>query len=140
MSPPLEKTIRISLGILHLIIAINAFGGGYYGMSGAKDLPAEWLAGSPFKNYFIPSLFLFLCIGGSCLFTAIAVFKGHRLAMTFSFICGLLIISWLVVQVAIIGYVSWMQPTTAIVALLIILLTTIYSKGVRDLKKEKQMP
>jgi hypothetical protein len=140
MSPLSEKTIRITLGILLLIIAINAFGGGYYGMSGAKDMPLEWLAGSPFKNYFVPSLFLFFGIGGSCLLAAIAVFKKHRLAGIFSLFCGLLIISWLVVQVAIIGYVSWMQPTTAIFALLIILLTGIHSKGMSDLKKENQMP
>ena len=51
-----EKIIRYSLGILLLIVAVNAFGGGYYGMAGAKDVPIEWLKGSPFRNYFVSLL------------------------------------------------------------------------------------
>ena len=57
MSTTSEKLINYSLGILLAFLALNAFGGGYYGMSGAKDVPLEWLEGGPFKNYFIPSLF-----------------------------------------------------------------------------------
>ena len=34
--------------------AINAFAGGYYGLSGAKGVPLEWLASSPFSDYFHP--------------------------------------------------------------------------------------
>ena len=48
---PLEKPVRYTLGLLLLLVAINAFGGGYYGMAGAKDVPVEWLEGSPFHNY-----------------------------------------------------------------------------------------
>jgi len=46
-----EKIIFYSLGVLLLFVAINAFGGGYYGMAGAKDVPTEWLKGSPFRNH-----------------------------------------------------------------------------------------
>ena len=28
--------------------ALNAFGGGYYGLAGAQGIPREWLRGSPF--------------------------------------------------------------------------------------------
>lgn len=48
-----EKLIRWILGILLLVVAINAFAGGYYGLSGAKNIPTEWLKGSPFRDYFI---------------------------------------------------------------------------------------
>jgi hypothetical protein len=63
MSSSAEKTVRHSLGILLLLLTINAFGGGYYGMTGANDVPVEWLKGSPFKNYFVPGMVLFLLIG-----------------------------------------------------------------------------
>jgi hypothetical protein len=110
------------LGILLAFIALNALGGGYYGMVGAKGIPPEWLKGSPFKSYFIPSLFLFLVVGGSCLIGAVAVFRNSKHARNISFFCSGLLISWIVAQVAIIGYVSWMQPAIFIFAIVILVL------------------
>lgn len=118
-----EKLIRYPLGTLLLFLAINAFGGGYYGMTGAKEVPVEWLEGSPFSNYFIPGLILFVCIGGSAIFAAITVFRQQRIARKAAFICGTITLLWLMIQVAIIGYVSWMQPTTAVAAIIILFLT-----------------
>ena len=133
MSKSTEKLIRYSLGILLLLIAINAFGGGYYGMAGAKNVPIEWLRNSPFQNYFIPGLILFVVVGGSCLFAAIVVFKRLRNARNVAFVSGIIILIWLSIQIAIIGYVSWMQPATAIAAFLILFLTWLLPKN--ELKK-----
>jgi hypothetical protein len=119
-----EKFVRYLLGSLLLLVAINAFGGGYYGMAGANNVPVEWLKGSPFPNYFIPGLILFVAVGGSALFAAIAVFRRHRIARKAAFVCGTIILLWLAVQVAIIGYVSWMQPATAAAAVIILFLTS----------------
>jgi hypothetical protein len=118
-----EKRIRFSLGVLLLILALNAFAGGYYGLSGAENVPTEWLKGSPFHDYFIPSLILFVCVGGSALIAAILVFKRHQLARKVTFSCGAIVLLWLTVQISIIGYVSWMQPTTAVVTITILFLT-----------------
>jgi hypothetical protein len=123
-----QKFIRNVLGLLLLLVAINALGGGYYGMSGAKNVPIEWLEGSPFANYFIPSLILFIGIGGSCFFAAIAVFRRHPIARISAFVSGLTIIAWLTVQIEVIGYVSWMQPITAVAGFLILYLTWIFPK------------
>lgn len=122
MSKATERIIRYTLGILLLLLALNAFGGGYYGMAGARDIPIEWLKGTPFKNYFIPGLILFVCVGGSALIAAILVFRRHKMARKAAFMCVLIVLVWLITQVAIIGYVSWMQPTTAITAILILIL------------------
>jgi hypothetical protein len=119
----MSKPVRYTLGFLLSFVALNAFAGGYYGMAGAKDIPPGWLDGTPFSTYFIPSLFLFVIIGGSCLFAAIAVFKKHPLGTKIALIAGAIIIVWLVVQLMMIGYVSWMQPVTASIALVIILIT-----------------
>ena len=129
MSKSSQKIIRYTLGVLLFFLAINAFGGGYYGMSGAKDVPVEWLEGSPFHNFFLPGLILFVCVGGSALVSGILVFKRHNFARKATFICVLIVLVWLIVQVAIIGYVSWMQPTTAILAVIILLLN--FSSKVR---------
>lgn len=118
-----EKVIRYSLGFLLALLALNAFGGGYYGMAGADNVPVEWLKGSPFHNYFIPGLILFICVGGSALIAAFALFRRHRMAHKAAFTCGIITLLWLTVQVAIIGYVSWMQPTTAVATIIILFLT-----------------
>ena len=54
-----DSLIRRSLGTLLLLVALNAFGGGWYGMAGADAVPISWLEGSPFRDYFIPSMILF---------------------------------------------------------------------------------
>jgi peptidoglycan/LPS O-acetylase OafA/YrhL len=116
--------IRYPLGALLAFGALNAFGGGYYGLSGAKDIPREWLEGSPFPDYFIPSLILFSVVGGSLLVAAISVFWRWGMARLLALGAGAIVLGWIAVQVAIIGYVSWMQPTTAIAAVAILALAS----------------
>lgn len=119
---PTESLIRYTLGILLAVLALNAFGGGWYGMAGAPGVPESWLEGSPFTNYFIPGLILFVLVGGSALFAAIAVLGRRRAARRAAILCGVVTLIWIAVQVVIIGYVSWLQPAVAIAAILIIFL------------------
>ena len=65
--------LKLILGVLLAFIAINAFGGGSYGMMSPKELPKEWLEGSPFSSFFIPSLILFVVVGGSHLIAAFCI-------------------------------------------------------------------
>jgi hypothetical protein len=118
-----QRIIRYTLGSLLTFAGLNALGGGYYGMSGAEKVPLKWLEGSPFNNYFMPGLILFVVVGGSFLFASIAVFACFRFARFASFASVIVVFVWLAVQFTIIGYVSWMQPVTAIVALVILFLT-----------------
>ena len=85
-------------------------------------MPREWLAGSPFADYVIPSLVLVLVVGGSLLIAAVAVLARLRTARLTAYAAAAILLIWIVVQVAIIGYVSWMQPATIAVAVLILVL------------------
>ena len=125
-----RTAVRIALGVLLAFGALNAFGGGYYGMSGAEGVPKEWLEGTPFDDYFIPSLILFLVVGGSFLAAAIAVFADLRVARAAALIAGAVVLAWLTVETAMIGYVSWMQPVTAIGALLVLALAWLLRREV----------
>jgi len=98
--------IRYLLGALLAFGAVNALAGGYYGLSGAKNVPTEWLKGSPFPDYFVPSLILLIVVGGSFMVAAIAVFTGLRIARLAALTAGIVVLCWLGVQLAIIGYVS----------------------------------
>ncbi len=132
MTESKEKLARHTLGSLLVFAALNAFGGGYYGMSGAEGVPAQWLEGSPFGDYFIPSLILCVVVGGSFLIAAIAVFARFHFARPAAFSSVVVAFVWLAVQLSIIGYVSWMQPTTAIVGLVILIITWLLPKQVKD--------
>jgi len=117
-----SSMIRYPLGALLAFGALNAFGGGYYGVAGAKDVPTEWLAGTPFSDYTVPSLILFVIVGGAFLVATVAVFGHARIARMSAVTAGAIVLVWIAVQVAMIGYVSWMQPATAIGGLVILLL------------------
>jgi hypothetical protein len=121
------KLTKIALILIQLLVMLNAFGGGLYGLAGAKDIPMFWLDGSPFHSFFIPSLFLFVVIGGGMLVATIVWLRKSRLAPWVSLSMGALLMLWIVVQVAIIGYVSALQPISfvagaAIAALACVLL------------------
>jgi hypothetical protein len=121
--------MRILLGTLLAFAALNAFAGGYYGMSGAPGIPPEWLAGSPFSTYVVPGLILFVVVGGVLLNAAVAVFSGSTDGRAASYLAGAVVLGWLAVQLAIIGYVSWMQPVTALGAMLVLVLASRLEPG-----------
>jgi hypothetical protein len=116
--------IRNLLGGLLTFGALNAFAGGYYGLSGAEGVPREWLAGSPFADYSVPSLFLFVVVGGALALGAVMVWIRHRSAHLAAIAAGVVVLAWIIVQVAIIGYVSWMQPTTFAGGVLVLMLAS----------------
>lgn len=112
---------RITLILIEAIVALNAFGGGVYGMSGARNVPREWLEGSPFKDYFFPALILLVAVGGSMTAAALAgVFASREWAVLFSLVAAVVLLDWIVVQVAITGYTSFLQPLFFAVGLLVL--------------------
>jgi peptidoglycan/LPS O-acetylase OafA/YrhL len=122
--------VRATLGVLLGFGAVNAFGGAYYGLAGAEGVPREWLEGSAFSDYTIPSVILGAVVGGSFLLAAIAVFTRWRNARLLAIAAGVIVLGWIAVQVAIIGYVSWMQPVTAAWGVAVLLVAR--ALGVQD--------
>jgi len=125
------RAVRLALGGLLGFGALNAFAGGYYGMAGAENVPLEWLEGTPFDDYFVPSLILFVAVGGTFAFAAAAVLAKWRIGRAAAFTAGGVVLLWLAVETAMIGYVSWMQPATTVGALLVLLLAWRYRPEAR---------
>lgn len=118
------RATKITLVVLQLILFVNACGGAWYGLAGARDIPASWLEGSPFQSYLIPSLFLLIAVGGSMLLATVLWLLGSRVAggrraPWASIAAGSILVGWIVAQVAMIGYVSWMQPACFVAGLAI---------------------
>lgn len=96
---------------LQLLIALNAIGGGIVALSGAPGVPREWLEGSPFSDYTVPGILLFL--GATVMIiAATTLILRWRYGAMLSKISGLLLMLWIITQVAIIGLVSWLQPVS----------------------------
>ncbi len=106
------KRVKTAIIALQLLMAANAVGGGIYGLAGAKDVPTEWLEGSPFHTYTVPSLFLLVVIGGGMLAATTLWLLRRGIAPWASLAMGVVLMSWIVAQLAIIGSVSWMQPAS----------------------------
>ncbi len=126
--------IRTLLGALLAFGALNAFGGGYYGLSGADRVPREWLEGSPFTDYFVPSLILFVVVGGTLALAAVGVFRRH-LGRAGAWAAAAVLLGWIVVQVTITGYVSWMQSVTFAAGLLMLVLTPLLPSSSETAKR-----
>ncbi len=113
----LEDRLRTRvLTALHIVIALNAIGGGIFGLAGAPGVPAELLRGSPFANYLVPSLILLVVVGGAHAAAGGGVLRRTAGARRLSLAAGVILLAWIGVQVAIIGYVSWLQPAMALAA------------------------
>lgn len=107
------KFIRRALTLLHLLIGVAAVWAGqaFVRHPDGSDLgiPVDWLEGSPFPDYRFPGAFLAVAVGGANLLSAVALWRGHRLASPASLATGLLLVAWVAIQTGIIGFRHWSQ-------------------------------
>jgi hypothetical protein len=124
------RTRRALIGV-ELFLALNAVAGAVYAFGGAEGVKREWLDGTPFHDYVVPGVILLVVVGGSVGLAA-ATLLHDRSAWKLSLAAGGVLIAgtlkkrlapsrgWLAVETLVIGVVSWMQPTTLALALLIV--------------------
>jgi len=98
-----RKIIHVVLVTLTLFLALTAFAGGVGLLAGLNAPPLEQLAGTPFKNWVIPGLSLFVLVGGSALFAAILLLRKSKFAILFAATTGIIIMFFEFVEVIMIG-------------------------------------
>jgi hypothetical protein len=107
--------------VLEALLSIGALGGGLVLMIGPRGeimpLPLSALAGSPFDTYLVPGVILFGILGVGPLDAAGLTWLRHPLAPTAAFVVGAGLLTWVAVEVAIIGY-SNEPPLQAIYGIL----------------------
>jgi hypothetical protein len=105
--------IRWGQTLLHLILGVAAIAAGQAFVrdpSGkALGMATDYLEGSPFPDYRIPGLFLAVVIGGANLLSAVTLVRKVRGAAYLSLGTGLLLVAWVAIQTAIIGFRHWSQ-------------------------------
>ena len=121
ITPKFEAARRWLLFTIEATVAVNAVGGAIWGLDGARNVPREWLDGTPFDSYVVPSLILLIAIGGGMGTAAATLLARRRRAAEFSIAAGLILIGWITVQLLMIapGGVSWLQPTMLATGLLV---------------------
>jgi len=78
---------------------------------------------SLFTDFLIPGLVLLIIVGFGQLYSAYLCWKRKRIAPAAGFVAGNILIGWIVVQIMLIGYVSWMQPAFFVIGLTEVLLS-----------------
>jgi hypothetical protein len=109
-----RKPVRVTLGSLELFVGIGALaGGGALALVPDGDLlrmPVSLLNGSPFHTYFVPGLILFGIVGGVNTLAGFLTLGGHPVRKHASVFAAVILMGWISVEVALLGYLHWAQP------------------------------
>jgi len=116
----LLATLELLVGLVAVPAGINMI---IDPSGGGLGLPLEWLRGLPFRTYLIPGLVLSLVIGGSMFTAVVGTIIDKKWAANASLAAGTLLTGWIISQLIMIGYVSWMQPVFFLLGLAIIMLS-----------------
>lgn len=107
-----SKRVSIILGILQLFISLSALAGGYGFIAdptgAAQGMPLSFLDGSPFKDFLIPGIILFIFNGIGSGIAGFLTLRRYCYAGEIAFVFGAGLVVWIIVQVQIIPF-HWMH-------------------------------
>ena len=116
--------LKILAGILLAFNGMSALYGGLnllvYPNGNSLQLPLDYLQHSPFENYFIPGLVLFILNGLSSLFVCVTILLDSKRYAVLILMQGCILAGWIFVQSIITDFSSYLQLVFAITALLLI--------------------
>lgn len=110
---------RVKITIILLIIieffnGLSALAGGLGILNDPTGqtlgMELSWLEDSPFKNFLIPGIILFVFHGIGNTFAAVYSLKKRKYMNEIAILFGIGMMIWIIVQVSIIGYGSLLQP------------------------------
>lgn len=115
------KKLSRGLGVLQAFIGLGAVGGGLALMAepdGAGiGMPVETLENSPFSDFLIPGIVLFLVNGVGNLLGATASFKRRTYAGGMAVALGLFLVAWIRIQVHWLGAFHWLHALYIVLGL-----------------------
>ena len=91
---------------LHLFVGIGALFGGMGAILNPQEplgMSVELLENSPFSSYLIPGLALFIMIGLGNTAAAFFIRSGYKYKIYISGFLGVILVSWILIQVSILG-------------------------------------
>ena len=138
----------IPVYILSILLLFQALSGIAGGLSlvikpdgSILNMPVSSLAGSPFKNFLIPGLCLFLLLGilpaitswglvfkpKSRWFGNLNIYKNRHWSWSYALCVGIMLIFWIYVEFLVMGYASNLQAFFGFLGILILILALLPS-------------
>lgn len=103
-----------ALALLQVFNGLSALAGGVGLMSdpsgGNVAMYTSWLEGTPFTNFLIPGIILFVVNGIGNVTGFVMTLRKHHRASEVGWVFGAVMMGWIIVQVLMIGYMSFLQP------------------------------
>jgi hypothetical protein len=134
----MKRAVYFAEGVLQSLIGIGAVICGALLIIGPDgrylQMPIDMLSKSPFRNFLIPGLILFLVNGVGNVVSAVLCFKMHRNAGFGGMFFGFGLIIWLFVQINMVGGGSWLQYLYFVLGILELLLGIVMREFERKQK------
>jgi hypothetical protein len=109
------------LAVIQCLIAIGAVPAGLAfivdSTGGSMGTTTEHLIHSPFPDFLIPGLFLFIIPGLGNILGALSSFRRMSFAVHLGIFLGIALLFWIVAQVVWIGLTSFLQPLFFIIGI-----------------------
>jgi len=125
------KKTGIWLGIIQAFVAMGAIPAGLsmiFDPSGnGIGISTEILVESPFRNFFIPGIFLFVINGLFNILGAFFSFSKNKYAGVLGLGLGILLVIWICIQVYITGLIHFLQPLFFTIGIIEIILSYKYA-------------
>lgn len=129
-----ERMTKVLLGLLVALELFNALGAFYGGGSLVADpngqpmgmLPAHEMRGLLFGSYLVPGVILLLANGVFPTVVVLGALTGRRWSVRAHMLVGLVLTGWTAVEVAMLGWVSFLQPLMLAVGIAIFALGSLY--------------
>jgi hypothetical protein len=118
----MNRDARILFGLL-LFNGISAVGGGFALMTGWIPKQASWIEHTDFGSLYFPGVILMAIVGGSSLLAALAMMKRSFGWQLFSLLTGLIMLFWIVGEIASIRAFHFLQVIYFVTGALVIWLT-----------------
>jgi hypothetical protein len=129
----LSRTTKALVG-LEGFLAFWAYAGGgamIVNPESGANLPRSFLEGAPFDSFLIPGILLVVSNGILPTTAVVGALRRRAWARRGHYVVGLAALAWIAGQIAVIGYVSWMQPFFFGLGLAILGLAYISDRGLR---------
>ena len=105
------------LAAVAVIVGGAAVLGGVQMIRNGYVMPREWLSGTPFTDWTLPGVLLLAGVAALQLAVAAMIATRRRAALGASYLAGLGLLAWIVVQLLVLQRFFFLQPVIAVLAL-----------------------
>ena len=128
-----------------MLLFINGAGAIYGGWNlmlqpdgSSIQLSMDWLKHTPFKNYLVPGIILFISNGLFSLFVFTTVMFNIRTASLMVMVQGAILTGWIIIQILLIQTVYFLHLILGCMGLLLIVTGILQWKSLKNNKYEKR--